>query len=223
MSNRNLWIARGLLAGLPVWACALALAEEPKTKPAGDAKPAAMAATTTASTAAIGKPAPEFTLKDTNGKEVKLSSFKGKVVVLEWINHECPVVQGQYSKKNMPNTIAKFKGQPVQWLSIDSSSFANDKLEAIKKWVAENKLEQPYLLDAPGTVGKMYGAKNTPHMFVIDQKGNLAYMGAIDDNADGSKTSPRNYVEEAVNALIKGSAVPTPTTQAYGCSVKYKA
>ena len=187
---------------------------------AGDEKPAAAAAT--AAKAEIGKPAPQFALKDATGKEFKLADFAGKVVVLEWANPECPVCQNHYKSKNIQNMVAKFKGQPVQFFAVDSSNFAQEKIENIKKFIADNKIEQPYLIDAPGTVGMMYGAKTTPHMFVIDQKGNLAYMGAIDDNAGNDKATPRNYVEEAVSALLKGSTVATATTTPYGCSVKYK-
>jgi len=172
--------------------------------------------------AEIGKPAPEFTLKDTEGKEVKLSDLKGKIVVLEWINHECPVVNRAHNAKQMTNTLAKFKGQPVVWLAIDSSWFAEDKRDGIRAWMKDQKIEYPILLDAPGDVGHQYGAKTTPQMFVIDKEGVLAYAGAMDNNQSGDEENPRNYVEEAVSALLKGSAVATAKTKSYGCSVKYK-
>jgi peroxiredoxin len=204
-----------------------ATATQPAAAPKTEAKPAATTTsttttTTTSTTAEIGKPAPDFTLKSVDGKEVKLSSFKGKVVVLEWINHECPVVNRVYGANTMAGTIEKFKGQDVIWLAIDSSNFAEQKIDSIKKWVADKKITSPYLLDASGKVGKMFGAKTTPHMFVIDKNGVLAYAGAIDDDESGSKTTKRNYVEEAVTALLKGTAVATPTTKSYGCTVKYK-
>jgi peroxiredoxin len=194
------------------------------TQPTPAAKPAATATTETPTTgsAEIGKPAPDFTLKGIDGKEVKLSSFKGKTVVLEWINHECPVVNKVYGANTMSGTFNKFKGKDVAWLAIDSSSFCEQKLDAIKKWAGEKKIEYPYLLDASGKVGKSFKATNTPHLFVIDKNGALAYAGAIDDNEAGNKPSPRNYVEEAVNALLKGTAVATATTKPYGCTVKYK-
>lgn len=246
MMTRSGWIAKTLVVALPMWACAVALGEDPKpaAKPAAPAaahgeKPAAApapakpatpaaapAATATASAGAqatVGKPAPDFTGKDINGKDVKLSSFKGKVVVLEWTNHDCPVVNNCYGKsKAIPNTMAKFKGQDVVWISINSSNYAQDKLADIKKWVADNKVENTYVIDAPGTIGKMFGAKTTPHMFVIDKAGVLAYAGAIDNNPDGKNKDVRNYVEEAVSSLMKGSSVATPTTDPYGCTVKYK-
>lgn len=172
--------------------------------------------------AIVGKPAPDFALKDTEGKEVKLSDFKGKVVVLEWINHECPVVNQAHDAKQMTGTLAKFKDEPVVWLGIDSSWFAEDKKESITKWMKERKIEYPILLDAPGKVGQTYEAKTTPHMFVIDQKGVLAYAGAIDNKQSDDDSNPRNYVEEAVSSLLKGSAVATTKSKPYGCSVKYK-
>lgn len=183
------------------------------------AKPSNPAATMGAE---VGKPAPDFALKDLDGKEVKLSSFKGKTVVLEWINSECPVCQRHYKDKSMVNTYNQFKDKNVVWVAIDSSNFAETKKDAIAKWWKDQGSPFPYLLDAPGTVGKQYGAKTTPHMFVIDPKGTIVYAGAIDDNADGSKTKPVNYVAEALTAISKGSAVATATTKPYGCSVKYK-
>lgn len=172
-------------------------------------------------TAEIGKPAPDFTLKDVAGKEHKLSSYKGKVVVLEWINHECPISNGHYKRKTMQTTLGVFKDKGVVWLAIDSSHFAQEKADAIRKWWKEQGTPFAYLMDASGTVGRMYGAKTTPHMFVIDAKGVLAYSGAIDD-AYGSKDNATNYVEAAVGALLEGSTVVQAKTKPYGCSVKYK-
>lgn len=172
--------------------------------------------------AEIGKPAPDFTLKDVDGTEHKLSDLKGKVVVLEWINHECPVVNRCHNKGIMKSVTAKFKEKPVAWFAVDSSHFCQDKVAPIRKWVQKNKISYPYLLDAPGKVGHIYAAKTTPHMFVIDRKGILAYAGAIDNDPYGKSESKRNYVEEAVSALLNGSAVATATAKPYGCSVKYK-
>lgn len=173
--------------------------------------------------AALGQPAPNFTLKGIDGKEYKLSDMKGKIVVLEWTNHECPFVKRAQGKtKVMQKTVAKFEGKPVVWMAVNSSHFCEDKADGIRDWVKENDINYPYLLDASGEVGKMYGAKTTPHMFVIDQKGNLAYMGAIDNDPMGENDNPTNYVDEAVTALLNGSTVATPETKSYGCSVKYK-
>lgn len=180
-------------------------------------KPAATAG------AEIGKPAPAFELKDTEGKTHKLSDYAGKIVVIEWMNHECPVCRRHADAKTASNTMKKFEGKPVVWLGIDSSHFCETKADSIKKFNTEKALPFPTLLDAPGKIGKAYGAKTTPHVFVIDQKGVLAYQGAIDNKPDGEgRGETKNYVEEAVNALLAGSAVPTPTTKPYGCGVKYK-
>lgn len=192
-----------------------AWAQAPKAEEKAAAQPAAGLA--------IGKPAPDFTLKGVDGKEYKLSDAKGKVVVLEWTNHECPFVKRhQAEKKTMQNTFAKFQGKPVMWMAIDSTATCAEKAGAIKEFATKNGTTYPILLDADGKVGKMFGAKTTPHMFVIDQKGNLAYMGAIDNDEKGDNAKATNYVEQAVDSLLAGSAVATAETKSYGCSVKYK-
>lgn len=205
------WVSAAmLLAAIPV----MAFGEDPK-----EAKKGAP----TATGAEVGKPAPEFTLKDTEGKEHKLSSYKGKIVVVQWTNHQCPfIVRHEKTDKTMQNTAAKLAKDNVVWLAIDSTPTAEEKLADIKTWRKDNGISFPTLLDASGTVGKLFGAKTTPHMFVIDAKGVLAYAGAIDDDNEGTKKDDKNYVEEAVSALVKGSAVATPTTKSYGCSIKYK-
>jgi peroxiredoxin len=172
--------------------------------------------------AKVGKPAPEFTLKNVDGKEFSLSQFKGKIVVLEWTNHECPVVNRCHGANVMSKTMNKFKGKPVEWVAIDSSSFCAEKIESIKNWTAKQKITYPYLLDAAGKVGHFFGAKTTPHMFVIDKNGVLAYSGAIDNNPYGKEENVTNYVEQTINSLLNGSTVVTKTTKPYGCSVKYK-
>lgn len=172
--------------------------------------------------AEVGKPAPDFALKDVDGKKHTLADLKGKVVVLEWINHECPVTNRYHAGGAMKNTLAKFAGKPVEWFGIDSSHFCAEKVDSIRKWAQANKVSYPLLLDAPGTVGHAYQAKTTPHMFVIDQKGVLAYMGAPDDDPYGNKDKKRNYVEEAVTSLLNGSTVAKTVTKSFGCSVKYK-
>lgn len=173
--------------------------------------------------AKIGKPAPDFTLKSTDGKDFKLSDLAGKVVVLEWTNHECPVV-GRYvvGGKKMQKTAAMFKDTDVVWLSIDSSHFCEEKLENIKKFRLKNGIEYPTLLDASGKVGKTFGAKTTPHMFVIDRKGVLIYAGPLDTDQYGDKPDARNYVMEAVTAGMSGSAPGVSEAKPFGCSVKYK-
>ncbi len=176
-----------------------------------------------ATTATLGQPAPDFTLTGVDSKTYKLSDMKGKVVVLEWTNHTCPfVIRHQGEKKTMQKTFAKFDGKPVAWFGIDSSHYCMEKIDGAKAWVKKNGVTYPILMDASGKVGHMYDAKSTPHMFVIDQQGNLAYTGAIDDDPMGSNDDARNYVEEAVTSLLKGSTVAVAKTKQYGCSVKYK-
>lgn len=173
--------------------------------------------------AQVGQAAPDFTLKSSDGKDVKLSEFKGKVVVLEWTNHECPFVKRHCATaKTMQNTFAKFTGKNVAWLQMDSNHFCVEKKDSINEFRKTNNITYPTLLDADGKVGHLYGAKTTPHMFVIDAKGLVVYMGAIDDDAQGNKTGARNYVFEAVEAALNNSTVPVAKTESYGCSVKYK-
>ncbi len=172
----------------------------------------------------IGKPAPDFTLKDVDGKEHKLADLKGKIVVLEWTNRTCPFVKYHQGKaKTMQKTYDRYKAKDVVWMAIDSSYFCAEQSSDIMAWQKENKIEYPILLDAEGAVGRAYGARTTPHMFVIDKAGNLAYSGAIDNDpkmSGGEET--KNYVVEAVDALMNGSTVATNWTDPYGCSVKFK-
>lgn len=194
---------------------ALAWAQD---KPAGDkpagGKPAAKE--TTATTAEVGKTAPDFELKGIDGKTVKFSDLKDKVVVLEWFNMECPVCV-----KRMPvmeETSAKYAKQGVVWLAVDSTNFR--KVEENAAFAKDKKIAYPILMDNDGKVGKAYGAKTTPHMFVIN-KGKLVYAGAIDDG-NASEAGKKNYVAEALDSVLAGKEVATGTTKPYGCSVKYK-
>lgn len=176
----------------------------------------------------LGKPAPDFTATDTNGKEHKLSDFKGKLVVLEWTNPDCPFVKKHYVSKNMQGLQAKYTAQDVVWLSINSSAAGkegNQTNEQANAYMTEvGSAATARLVDATGTVGNLYGAKTTPHMFVIDKVGNLAYEGAIDDNDSANvadAATAKNYVSAALDSLIAGKPVETAQTQSYGCSVKY--
>lgn len=174
--------------------------------------------------AEIGAPAPNFSLKGNDGKTYTLADFKDKVVVLEWTNHLCPVVKRCHGSKLMSQTLGKFSGKPVVWLAIDSTAEGTTSDDAIAAWAKESGVSYPVLRDASGTVGQTYGAKTTPHMFVIDQKGVLAYAGALDNDPHGNlESGMRNYVEEAVTALLTGSTVVTSKTKSYGCGVKYAA
>ena len=174
--------------------------------------------------AELGEPAPEFALYGIDGKTYRLSDYQGKIVVLEWTNHECPVVNRCHEAKLISRARAMFKDKPVVWLAINSSHFAGDRVEEIKEWVAKNDVSYPILLDSEGEVGHAYGAKTTPHMFVIDTKGYLVYKGALDSNPNGAKKDGvRPYIEQAVTALLNGTNIPRTHTKPYGCSVKYKA
>lgn len=176
----------------------------------------------------IGKPAPDFTVTDINGKEVTLSALKGKPVVLEWTNPECPYVHKHYDSGNMQKTQATAIEKGAHWISINSSAEGrqgNLTADKAKEIVAQNKaVPENYVLDADGKIGKLYDAKTTPHMFVVDKDGNLAYAGAIDDNpspkAEDAATA-KNYVLTAIDELNAGTPVSMPTTQSYGCAVKY--
>ena len=173
----------------------------------------------------IGKAAPAFELKDLDGKTVKLADFKGKVVVLEWFNPECPVVKGQHDGGCLKDCAAKATKDGVVWLAINSSGagMEGSGVDKNKKAAADWKMEHPVLIDEDGSVGKMYGSKNTPTMYIIDAKGMLAYHGAIDNMGNGKPEggAPINYVEKALAEIKEGKPVSVAETKAYGCGVKY--
>ncbi|MFH1725321.1 MAG: thioredoxin family protein [Elusimicrobiota bacterium] len=177
----------------------------------------------------IGEPAPEFTLPDATGKPVSLSEAEGKYVVLEWHNLGCPFVKKHYGGGNMQALQKRFTKKGVLWYSIISSApgkqgFMEPK-QAREHFKKVGGSPTAVLLDPDGKVGRLYGAKTTPHMYVIDPKGVLRYNGAIDDIAsadpDDVKDS-KNYVAAALESLMEGGAVDEPLTRPYGCSVKYK-
>lgn len=176
----------------------------------------------------VGKAAPEFSLKNSKGADVKLSDFKGKTVVLEWHNPECPFVKKHYDSGNMQKLQGVVKDMQVVWLTINSSAAGKQgNMDGAKAdaYIASSKSAQSYyLLDADGTVGKLYEAKTTPHMFVINPEGNIAYMGAIDDKPSADKADiagAKNYVYAAIMSIAQKKPVETSTTQPYGCNVKY--
>lgn len=190
----------------------------------------AMSAASSVSAAGIdtGLPAPDFTLPAQNGKSVKLSKQKGSWVVLEWFNPGCPFVKKHYGSKNMQGLQKKYAAKGVKWFSIDSSAPGKEgHLTAKEAAETLKSLEMgstALLLDPKGDVGRLYGAKTTPHMFVIDPKGVLVFMGGIDDTpstdpADIAKA--RNHVSAALDEAMAGKKVSVPTTKPYGCSVKY--
>ncbi len=172
--------------------------------------------------AEVGSAAPAFTLEDHEGKKVSLADFKDKIVVIEWINPSCPFVVRHYKAKTQANLSTKYAEKGVVWLAINSTKDCTN--EANKAWVAEHGLNFKILNDASGEIGHAYGAKTTPHMFVVDKTGKIAYAGAMDDDADGKKGDKRvNHIEAALEDLLAGKAVRTPSSKPYGCSVKFKA
>ncbi len=170
--------------------------------------------------ARVGSAAPPFTLRDQSGAPVSLSDFKGKVVVLEWFNPDCPFVQRHYKAGTMTNLAAKYGGDGVVWLAINSTSSADASVN--RAFMAAHNAPYPALDDHDGQVAREYGARTTPDMFVIDRSGVLVYAGAIDDDPRGDKAEPVNYVRQALDEVLAGKAVATPEVKPYGCSVKYK-
>lgn len=175
-----------------------------------------------------GMPAPEFTAQDSNGDRKSLSEYKGKIVVLEWTNHECPWTMKHYATANMQTLQSEAAAQGVVWLSVVSSAPGEqgyvDGAAANRLTVERNAKPTAVLLDPDGRLGRLYGAKATPHMFVIDKSGRLAYDGAIDDKPSANYADvngARNYVREALAALAEGKQVVAAATRPYGCSVKY--
>ena len=170
----------------------------------------------------VGQAAPDFTLMNQNGEPVKLSDHKGKIVVIEQFNDQCPYVQKFYTNGDMNKMADKAEAMGVVWLAMDSSNFSNveQNKEIAEKW----SIDRPLLDDSDGTVGHQYGSKTTPHMFVIDKDGTLAYAGAIDDNRSSDPADiagATNYVMAAVESVMAGET-PTPNeTKPYGCTVKY--
>ena len=179
--------------------------------------------------AAIGQPAPDFTAVDTAGKSHKLSDFKGKTVVLEWTNPNCPFVRKHYSG-NMQSLQTEATAKGVVWLAINSTETASGDYLPPARLVAWNTEKQAVptalLMDESGKIGTLYGAKTTPHMYLINPRGQLVYAGAIDSvpsaRVDDIKTAT-NYVRQALTESLGGKPVSVATSRAYGCSIKYKA
>lgn len=178
--------------------------------------------------ARVNNPAPNFVAADTNGKTHRLTDFKGKVVVLEWTNHDCPFVRKHYGSGNMQKLQKEMTGKGAVWISINSSAPGQQGYvsasQANELTKSRNAAPTAVILDPEGKIGRQYGARTTPHIFVVGKDGNLKYMGAIDsiaspDPADIPKAN--NYVRDAVNSVISGRPVSNSVTQPYGCSVKY--
>lgn len=178
--------------------------------------------------AAVGKPAPDFSLTDIKGKTWKLKDLKGKVVVLEWFNHGCPFVKKHYDSGNMQALQKAYTKKGVTWLSICSSAPGKQgsasSEEHARTFSSKDGAPTAVVIDADGKVGMAYGAKTTPHMFIVGKDGKLLYAGAIDDkrspDPEDVKTS-KNYVKAALDEILAGKPVSNSSTKSYGCSVKY--
>jgi peroxiredoxin len=176
----------------------------------------------------VGKPAPAFTAKNMKGEEVSLSNYKDKVVVLEWVNFDCPFVKKHYSSKNIQKLQEAYTAKEVVWITVNSSAegkqghLAAD--EFIEKIAAEEAKPTQVIIDTEGTLGKLYDAKVTPHMMVISKDGNLAYSGAIDSVATTEPADIENadkLFANALDAVLEGKEVSNATNKPYGCGVKY--
>jgi peroxiredoxin len=184
--------------------------------------------TSAAASPETGKPAPNFTAADSKDKQHTLAAYKGKTVVLEWTNHECPYTVKHYATGNMQALQKAATDSGVVWLTLVSSRPGSqghvNGLEADKLTDDRKAHPSAVLLDPKGEVGRLYGARTTPHMFVIDPAGMLVYMGAIDDQPTANHATikgARNYVREALEAVAQGRPVALASTRPYGCSIKY--
>jgi peroxiredoxin len=178
--------------------------------------------------ATLGAPAPDFKLPDLDGNAVSLSSFRGKTVVLEWFNPECPFVKASHTKGSLNGTAARYAEKGVVWLAINSGAPGKQGAGRDANLAGRDKfgLKHPILLDESGAVGKLYGAKRTPHLFVIDPSGTLVYRGAPDNSPDGEAESPKSgtlvrHIDVVLSEVEQKKAVSVKETEAYGCSVKY--
>jgi hypothetical protein len=178
---------------------------------------------------ALGQPAPDFSLKDTAGKTVKLSDFRGKYVVLEWTNPGCPFVRKHYDSGNMAATQQDVAGKGAVWLSINSTEKASyEYMEPVQlvTWQQERKVQPTAtLMDEDGVAGRAYGARTTPHMYIVDPQGRLAYAGGIDSIPSSNPADIQravNYVRQAIAEATAGKPISVASTRPYGCSIKYK-
>lgn len=178
--------------------------------------------------AIVGQPAPSFTTTDSNGSAVSLSSYKGKYVVLEWMNPGCPFTQKHYRSGNMQSLQQDARDKGVVWLTINTAAANSASVRSaseLNAWLGEMKSSPTALLiDSGATVAKLYGAKTTPHMFVVNPEGVVIYAGAIDDKRSVALEDVKvahNYVKAALDESLGGKPVATSSTQPYGCPVKY--
>lgn len=172
-----------------------------------------------------GNKAPDFSLTGQDGKTYSLKDYKGKIVVLEWFNNDCPYVEKHYGSNNMQKLQEKYTGQGVTWFSVSSTRPENalDAKELSKIYADRKAKSTAILMDSNGKVAREYGARTTPHLFVIGADGKIAYVGAIDDNDSFRKDTvegAKNYVSAALDAILGKKKVEVPQTKSYGCSVK---
>lgn len=174
----------------------------------------------------VGQPAPAFALTDTQGRALSLEALKGKVVVLEWTNPGCPFVVRHYGAGSLQALQAQAKAMGAVWITVNSTNPDHKDFlpaPALQARLGEWKTAAAHVaLDPEGTVGKAYEAKTTPHLFIIDAQGKVAYMGGVDDDPRGTKADRIPYVAQALEALKSGKSLAVTTTAPYGCSVKYR-
>ncbi len=177
----------------------------------------------------VGQPAPDFSLKDATGRTVRLSDFRGKYVVLEWTNPGCPFVRKHYDSGNMAATQQDAGARGAVWLSINSTEKASyEYMEPAKlvAWQQQRKVQPTAtLMDEEGVAGRAYGARTTPHMYIVDPQGRLAYVGGIDSIPSANPDDIRkavNYVRQGLAEVAAGKPISAPSTRPYGCSIKYK-
>ncbi len=172
--------------------------------------------------AKVGLPAPDFTLKDEKGNSHTLTDYRGSVVVLEWTDPDCPTVEDYYARQNGIDQTAMHtvSNAPVKWFAVNSNYFNTPKMS--ETWCLRQAMVVRTLLDTSGKIAKRYQVKKTPTIFVIDARGVLRYRGAIDDNPEGNKKQPVEYVRRVLEALINGDKIPFKETEAVGCPVRFK-
>jgi peroxiredoxin len=188
---------------------------------------AALTLATAAFAVEIGKPAPDFTGTDINGKTIHLADYKGKIVVIESYNSDCPYCHNQYKTGATQDLQKELTAQGVVWLMVNSvnpNNFSHRTPDQARaEWMAEKIAATAWIDDSSGAIGHLYDMKTTPHVFVINKDGNLVYEGAMDDQPDPfhDPRTARNYVKEAVNDLLTGKPIEVSQTKSYGCAVKY--
>lgn len=166
----------------------------------------------------VGGAGPDFMLRDLDGRAVRLSSLRGRVVVLEWTSPTCPFVARHYESGAMPSLASRYAAKGVAWLAVVNGRTHTE--EQVRRWVSAVGLRRPLLMDPQGMLARQYGATNTPHVFVLDRKLRVAYQGAVDDDAYGRRPGKaRSYLKEALDAVLSGKRVSVPKTPSYGCDV----